>query len=378
MDKKELFKKNVHDYISLVASYLNKKTSSDFHLDDDNFKFFLKLSKNHSLTALLYKAIKDTKVEIDSEKLKGLEEYYLSVIRRGVLFEKERKELYEYLNSNQIDFLPLKGLILKEYYLDSYTREFADNDILFDNSNSDKIKKYFTSKGYLVELYKKSNHDVYQKKPFFNFEMHRDLFQENEDYPKYISYFKNYLKESSVKEGYEHVLSKENFYIYFTAHSYKHFHLSGCGIRTLIDYYLYLKNNDLDFNYINEELNKLDLLDFSNNISKLSLKLFDNELLNEEEEETLLFIASSGTYGTLKNRVNKGVKEKGKFGYFISRVFPPYSFYKTAYPWAYKTIILIPVAWTCRLFRVIFKNPKRASTELKMISKTKKEDQKEN
>ena len=84
-----------------------------------------------------------------------------------------------------------------------------------------------------------------------------------------------------------------------------------------------------------------------------------------------MYIASSGTYGTLENSVSKGVKEKGKIGYFMARVFPPYSFYKTAYPWAYKTVILIPIAWLVRAFRILFKNPKKAKKELALISKTK-------
>ena len=93
----------------------------------------------------------------------------------------------------------------------------------------------------------------------------------------------------------------------------------------------------------------------------------------EKEEEMLLYIASSGTYGTIEHSVAKGIKEKGKFGYFISRVFPPYRFYKSAYPWAYKTVILIPIAWLCRFFRIIFKNPKRAKSELKTIKNYKEE-----
>ena len=174
-------------------------------------------------------------------------------------------------------------------------------------------------------------------------------------------YFKDYLNNSPKKDEYEHYLTNENFYIYFLAHSYKHYHVSGCGIRTLIDIYLYLKNNDLDFDYINKELIKLDLLDFSNDIKSLSFKLFDNQELNEKEKDMLLFIASSGTYGTLEHSVDKGVKEKGKFGYMMKRIFPPYSFYKSAYPWAYYSFILIPIAWLCRFFRILFKNPKKKS-----------------
>ena len=205
--------------------------------------------------------------------------------------------------------------------------------------------------------------------------MHRALFSKREDIPLYAHYFENYIKDSPIKDGFEHVLSKEDFYIYFTAHTYKHFQNSGCGIRTLVDFYVYLKNNELDFVYINEELKKLDLLDFSNKISSLSNKIFNEQELSNDEEEMLLFIASSGTYGTLENSVAKGVKKKGKFKYMMSRIFPPMSFYKTNYPFMYKTKILIPLAWLIRFFRILFKNPKKAKNELKLISQQKKEEE---
>jgi len=372
MDK-EKFTSDIFSYIHLLSLYLNKKKASDFKVDENNISLFVQLSKHHSLIALFYKALVDTSAQVSKEDLKKLEEYYFANVRKVALFDKERKEVYKFLNDNQIDFLPLKGIILKDYYLDPNTREFADNDILFDNANSDKIKKFFTSKGYLVELYKKSNHDAYTKKPFFNFEMHRALFTDNEDRHIYAEYFKDRLNSSPIKEGYEHYLGNEDFFVYFIAHAYKHFNNSGCGIRTLIDCYLYLRQNQLDFDYINQELEKMNLVEFSNMFCSLANKLFDEQELNEEEKEMFLYIASSGTYGTLENSVNKGVKEKGKFKYFMYRIFPPMSFYKDAYPWAYKTKVLIPVAWIVRTFRVIFRNPKKAAKELKMISKAKEE-----
>ena len=366
MDK-QIFLNNIKKYIKLLGLYLNKKEDPSFALDKNELSFFIKLSKHHSLMAFLYQAINNVKANVPSEALNELEQYYLANLRKSVLFDKERNELFASLKEKQIEYLPLKGIIIKNYYLDPYTREFADNDILFDDKGSALIRDYFKSRQYTVELYKKSNHDVYIKKPFFNFEMHRALFFPNEDNAKNVEYFKDYLNNSPIKDEYEHYLTNENFYIYFLAHSYKHYHVSGCGIRTLIDIYLYLKNNDLDFDYINKELAKLDLLDFSNDIKSLSFKLFDDQELNDKEIEMLLFISSSGTYGTLEHSVSKGVKEKGKFGYMMKRVFPPYSFYKHAYPWAYYSFILIPIAWLCRFFRILFKNPKKATSELKMI-----------
>ena len=366
MDK-QIFLNNIKKYIKLLGLYLNKKEDPSFALDKNELSFFIKLSKHHSLMAFLYQAINNVKANVPSEALNELEQYYLANLRKSVLFDKERNELFAYLKEKQIEYLPLKGIIIKNYYLDPYTREFADNDILFDDKGSALIRDYFKSRQYTVELYKKSNHDVYIKKPFFNFEMHRALFFPNEDNAKNVEYFKDYLNNSPKKDEYEHYLTNEDFYIYFLAHSYKHYHVSGCGIRTLIDIYLYLKNNDLDFDYINKELAKLDLLDFSNDIKSLSFKLFDDQELNDEEIEMLLFLSSSGTYGTLEHSVDKGVKEKGKFGYMMKRIFPPYSFYKSAYPWAYYSFILIPIAWLCRFYRILFKNPKKPTSELKMI-----------
>ena len=375
MDK-ELYLKNLKDYLHLIALYLNKKEEPSFKIDENNFPFFLKLSKHHSLTALFYKVVKDTKVDIKEEYLKVLEQYYFANVQKHVLFAKERKDLIDYLYLNGITYLQLKGLVLKDYYPDPYTREFADNDIYFEGSD-EIVKKFFTDRGYEVEIFRKSNHDVYLKKPCLNFEMHRALFGETGDNDKFIEYFAKPKVGPLGHDCNELIYRPNDFYVYFTAHSYKHFHNAGCGLRTLVDYYIFLKknkeNDSLDFKYINKELNKIDLVDFSNQISTLSLKVFDEQELDEQELETLLFIASSGTYGTLENRVNKGVKEKGKVRYFFSRIFPPYRFYKGAYPWAYKVPILIPVAWLCRFFKIIFKNPKRATSELKMISKSKEE-----
>ena len=369
--EQEQFNNCVHQYIKLISLYLNKKEDKDFNVDKETLSFFYKLSKYHSLRAVLYLALVNVKVSVDQESLNKLEQYYLNNVKKAVLFNKERNELFNYLNDKQINFLPLKGIIVKDYYLDPQSREFADNDILFEDAKSDLVKAFFVERDYEVELYKRSNHDVYLKKPFYNFEMHRALFALQEDNEAFVNYYEDYLDKTPIKEKYEHYLKDEDFYVYFTAHTYKHFRNSGCGIRTLIDYYVYLKNKNLDFDYINKELEKLDLLDFSNKIINLSNKAFNDEPLNEEEKEMLLYIASSGTYGTMEHSVSKGIKKKGKFGYFMARVFPPYSFYKSAYPWAYKCPILIPFAWMARFFRILFKNPKRATNELKMISKSK-------
>ena len=358
-------------YLQLLGHYLNNERPDDFVLSEEEISNFVKIAHKHSLSALTYQALKYIGIE-----QKELEQRYYASLKKSVLFEQERKELYGYLNDNQIDFLPLKGIILKDYYPDPYTREFADNDILFDPDKDRLVKKFFIDRHYKIEQFGKTNHDVYVKSPVLNFEMHRYLFGETVDSELIIKYFENYIKTSPIKEGFEHYLTPEDFYIYFTAHTYKHYHHSGCGLRTLVDYYVFLKKHELDFEYINQELNKSDIYKFSNLISKLAEIVFSGKELGPDDLEALYFICLSGTYGTLQNGVNRGVEKKGKFGYFMSRIFPPMSFYKSYYPWAYKTKVLIPIAWIMRFFRILFNNPKKATTELKMISKSKKQKKK--
>ena len=95
--EKERYLSLVHSYLHLLSLYLNKKEAHDFNIDEQTLSFFIKLSKRHSLTAFLYKALTDTKVDVNKDILKTLEEYYYGNLRKDVIFEKERKVLFEYL-----------------------------------------------------------------------------------------------------------------------------------------------------------------------------------------------------------------------------------------------------------------------------------------
>lgn len=360
----------IKKFVDLLSSYLNQEEVS-FSFDEEEAKELYEFSSFHSLRALVYQALVHTKSKISEEALHRFENAYFANIRKQAVFAKEREGLYVYLNEKGIDYLPLKGLILQDCYLDPAEREFADNDILFKGDDS-LVKDYFVSKGYEVESFRRGNHDVYWKKPFLNFEMHRSLFVDDDENKVPHDYFLNILDKAPILKDKEHVLSDEDFYLYFLAHAEKHIRHGGCGIRTLVDAYLYLRNKDLNEAYILEETKKLEMEDFHRCFSSLSKKIFVHESLNEEEKALWSLILTSGTYGTIDHAVEEGVKKKGKFGYFWQRLFPPIRFYKDYYPWAYKTKILIPVAWVFRLFRGIFKSGKRTRSELKALSKTKK------
>ena len=368
---KDTFLSKVYSFIHLISLYLHGE-KADIEIDEETLSFYIKLAKMHSLSALLYKAITDTGARVNPSQLKVLEEAYYHNVQKTILFEKEREELYTYLNDNKIDFLPLKGLVIRDYYPDIYTREYADYDILFSDNGRKLIKVFFLSRGYEIKHYhKNSKDDVYHKKPVYNFEMHRMLFEDMNERKVFHVYFKDYLKNSLIKEGCEHYVKDEDFYIYFVSHYYKHFYNSGFGLRTLVDNYLYLKGTKLDFSYIDSELKKMGLEDISKNINTLTNGLFEGNYLSKEEEETLLHIASSGTYGTIDQHVEKAIKRQSKARYVLRRLFPPVSTFFIRYPWS-KSIIFLPVAWFVRVITSIFRDGQRTREELRAVKKTKK------
>ena len=95
MDK-DNFSKGVHAYLRLIHLYLNNKDDPEYEVNDKRLTFFTRLSKANSLSALLYLTLKNTKVKIDKDKLDSLEASYAANIKKGIGFDKERKELYKH------------------------------------------------------------------------------------------------------------------------------------------------------------------------------------------------------------------------------------------------------------------------------------------
>ena len=53
------------------------------------------------------------------------------------------------------------------------------------------------------------------------------------------------------------------------------------------------------------------------------IHLFSGKALTEEEQKMLDYILSSGTYGIMSYIVDRHIRERGRQGYFLSRMTPP-------------------------------------------------------
>lgn len=125
----------------------------------------------------------------DSEQvLLKWEEARNKVIRKVILMNAAREQLFTYMEEQNIWHLPLKGVVLSSLYPQFGMRQMADNDILFDASYREKVRDWFLAHRYTVESFGESNHDVYHREPVYNFEMHTELFHESA-YPQFYRYY---------------------------------------------------------------------------------------------------------------------------------------------------------------------------------------------
>lgn len=377
-------------YLYLTACAVNGENAST---DEADFDALWQMTQGHNMTALVAQALTHTKAfrNAGAEEQKRWKNALNNSIKKTMLFDAERKKIISFLEQNKIWYMPLKGAVINGFYKSYGTREFADNDILFDPAFSDEVKQFMLERGYVFRSDEFAA-DEYSKKPFFNFEMHRALFEKNDNFNTYLSYYDN-VKERLRKDGgnnYGFHFTDDDFYIYFIVHAYKHYDSRGTGFRTVADEYVLLDCGKLklNFKYIDNELEKLGIKAFEHTLRSLAAKLFSNPAqmeknlrkLSEEENKMLFFILSCGTFGDMENLFLKEYQatmdgnneSSSKIRYYLKRIFPNISRFKYSHPFVYKHKIVYPFFLIYRMIVNPIKHRRYIKQELKTISKIKK------
>lgn len=387
--------KTGEDMLYLITCALHNQTPDKDKVCDMDLAALYRYAKCHTLAAITYDALEllgnstgdglralakdDTVVSVFTKWKESRDK----ALRKNLMLDAARKKLFQYMDAQHIWHMPLKGAILKDLYPRQEMRQMADNDILFDAEYEAAVKDYFVREGYEVISYAKGNHDVYEKEPIYNFEMHTSLFGEahNEVWAEYYKDIQSKLNKSD--NHFQYSFTDEDFYIYFIVHAFKHFDGCGTGIRYFVDSYVYQNAKELDLGYIEGELDKLGVLAFEKTFRSISKKIFgkgeDVSQLSGEEYSMLCDSMFAGTYGNLQSGIGKKlhkiqgnedrITKNTKAKYIIGRLFPPMSYYKAYYPFIYKTRIFIPFFVIFRMVRGVLQHGKEMMREIRVVVK---------
>ncbi len=311
------------DLIYLLSCAVNGITADKARTETMDLEKLYTLAKFHTVRAAV--CISLERAEINHAEF---HEAYKKAIRKNIYLDMERAAITEDFEQQGIWYMPLKGALLKELYPENGMREMSDNDVLFDAGKRKQVKDIMLAHGYSIEGENGGHHDVYMKPPVLNFELHTALFGKghSEVFNRYYADTKRLMRlDDGSKYGYH--LSDEDFYVFMTAHEYKHYSNGGTGIRLLLDCYIYCKNkgDTLDWKYIEEQCKQLEISDYENERRVLANKVFSSESfpeLSENEQEMLMFYLTAGTYGTYERRIQKELNKQSKTKFILTNLFP--------------------------------------------------------
>lgn len=345
------------------------------------------MAKNHSLTAIVCMALEASdifSIYKEQELVKKWKDAKDKAIRKNLMLDAERKEILNFMEKKGIWYMPLKGILLKEMYPKLGMRQMADNDILYDQQYQKELMKFMTARGYKPSHIGKGNHDIYKKAPIYNYELHTALYGAAHD-KKYQEYYRNVKQRLKKDEGncFGYHFSHEDFYIYITTHAYKHYNGRGTGLRSLLDIYVFLQKKEatLNWNYIENQLKELNITEFERESRELCKKLFSEKTheLTQKESETFTYYLESGTYGTMKNGIEKKLRKYQpdkkpvtavtKIKYYLERLIPDMEHYKSHVPLVYEHKWLIPFYLIFRLVRALIRDGKKIRKEIQLVYK---------
>ena len=257
---------------------------------------------------------------------------------------------------------PMKGAVLRFVYPSPELREMSDLDILISVDDMDKGINILKECGYTLKESIK-HHSIYIKRPFMVIEAHHAMYDKTVD-KKQEGYFKNFIRARLKKDHqYTYEFGLEDFYIYMIAHMAKHFYQTGCGIRHLVDIYVYLNRyeKEMDRVYIEKELKECGILTFALHMEKLAFSWLEGTEENTLYSDMFLYMIDSGIYGKDENGIWNKLAEDDKQNISRSRLkrwylFPPLYYMSEYYPYLVHKPWLLPWAWFVRGIEGMVKN----------------------
>ena len=274
---------------------------------------------------------------LSSQQMAGAESLFASFRERG------------------IDYLPLKGCVLKPLYPSDELRSMGDIDVLVKTSQYEQIRPIMLDAGFqeIVE----SDHEYVWDKPRVHVELHKRLIPSyNKDYYAYYGDGWQLAKPTDTPHCFE--MTPEDTFVYLFTHYAKHYRDSGVGIRQALDLYVYRKAHPaMDEAYILQTTTSLQLNRFYEN----TMHMLDVWFGNAEHTEASKLISDrlfdSGVFGkhenslqsTMLKKVNHhGTVQEAKLMNWFHRAFPAYSGMRQLYPVLRHCPILLPVMWVVR------------------------------
>lgn len=305
---------------------------------------------------------------------------FLNEVYSSECFKTDMGEVDKILTKAGVPYTLMKGIVIRDCYPDPLLRTMSDIDLIIQSRDREKSHREMVEAGYTYDI--PTDEEYLYFHDFVEYEFHDTMIAEplsnNVDYHAYFEKVWDFTAPNAVLGDSTYRLMDKNFhFLFLLVHLAKHILDFGMGIRSYMDLPLYAKAyaNQLDWEWINQELEKLELLKFARICETFCEKWFGIgfpieglAITDEFYESATMKILQQGIYGHADkdNKVGytaKAVRRSDKPYWYVTlriiarRIFPAYRDMRLIHwysfvdgrPW------LMPAAWIYRWIYVLMK-----------------------
>lgn len=331
------------------------------------------LIRKQSLLPMAYQGAYNCGIPADSEiMIRYQMEYYKKLIHSEEQMQSVGK-IFAAFDENGIDYLPLKGSVIKGLYPKPEFRPMGDADILIRNEQYPEICRVMKSAGFREES--QTDYDYHWRNPSLMVELHKHLFSQNRT--AFSLYFGDAWKRAQLTQGHKYCMTPEDEYVYIFSHMAKHVQLGGIGARQLVDLYVYRRAHaSLDEAKIEAVMLQVHALEFYHNINRMLAVWFEEQPTDAVSDFITEFIFSSNNFGSLTNKMyaeeawrfdKNEVVSNTKLKSTIRTIFPPLQYLQLSYKILNKVPILFPIFWVVRWIDVLINRKKNVGKRFSII-----------
>lgn len=269
--------------------------------------------------------------------------------------------LYAFLEKENIDFMPIKGAVVRSLYPKPEMRSMSDADILIREEQYGSIRAFLTAQGCSEEAGVENEHNW--RCGNILVELHNQLVPYSDE--RYGGYYKDNWRFAVKRDcSSRHDFRQEDHFVFQILHFAKHYRYGTVTAKNIVDFHIFSRAYPhMDQDYLCRELDRLELLGFYRTLQELLEVWFgqaeETEVTGEFTDAILRgsILSPQETEACWRLREDPDDTSGGKSGklrWILQTLFPRGRLLEHRYPILKKCPWLLPFVWVSRLLGYAF------------------------
>lgn len=350
--------------LHLLGAYLREEEPEA--LDGVDWQKLMHLAHIHSVIGILGYMSMKYPICLDEQVKPCLRRLCLNTIGLYTQRKALAQTMVQELDRAGIDYILMKGYVVREFYPVPELRTFNDIDIVIRPEDRKRSHELMLSRGYQVHTDWEPVFSYFKEQELY--EIHTDIMEiDVSEKADYRGYFGNMWRYAQPIGEHSYCFTPEFHFLYLLTHIAKHIHGSGAGVRMYLDVAAFVRRYDAeaDWVWIAEQLRELKLFQFAAVVLTAVEAWFGiaSPMRHEKVSEVVMesfrdFTLEAGVFGHYNREdAMAGLKHTNqeesapRLRQLLRRTFPAAKTIQTRYTYLQEKPWLLPIAWVHRLIK---------------------------